>query len=103
MSMRKVLLCLLACSWAFLGSSCGAGTAALVGLLSRKGASKAASAPTVVSDVHPVQGPVGFKTSPLSFSFRLTDAESDPADVEVLYLLPGESPVLVLVAGGDER
>jgi hypothetical protein len=90
---------LLICST--LGSiSCGGATGALIAFLSSGKPSAGGASPGLVSDVRPVASSLGFKTSPLSFAFRLTDSESSPAEVEVLYTLPGAAgPVPVLLSG----
>jgi hypothetical protein len=79
-------------------ASCGSGTLAIFG--SGGGGGGGGNAPTVVSDVLVGADATDAKVSPLSFSFKLTDAESNPVDVDVLYTPPGGgTPVPLLLTG----
>ena len=79
-------------------ASCGSGTLAILG---GSGGGGGGNAPTVVGDVLVGNGPADAKTSPVAFSFELTDAESNHASVDVFYEPPGGgAPVPVALSGG---
>ena len=79
-------------------ASCGSGTLAILGSGSGGGGG---NAPTVVGDVVVGSNATDAKTSPVTFSFELTDAESNPASVDVFYEPPGGGPpVPITPAGG---
>jgi hypothetical protein len=78
-------------------ASCGSGTLAILG----SGGGGGGNAPTVVSDVVVGSDATDAKTSPVQFSFELTDAESNPASVDVFYEPPGGgAPVPITPVGG---
>ncbi len=81
-------------------ASCGSGTLAIVSGGSGGGGG---NAPTVVGDVLVGSSPTDAKTSPVQFSFVLTDAESNPASVDVFYEPPGGGPAVpvALYGGGS--
>src|SRR5262245_60970566 len=87
--------------YACLASGCGAGVvgAVLSGLhKSKGGGGTAANAPPTVSGIT-----LSLKRSPGEISFVLTDPESDPLDVEILYSLgSGGGAVPVLMTGPDQ-
>jgi hypothetical protein len=94
-TLRSIVLAL---SAAILGA-CGSGTLAILG--GSGGGGGSGNAPTVVSDVVVGSSSTDAKASPVAFSFRLTDAESNHADVDVFYVPPGGGPpVPVALAGG---
>jgi hypothetical protein len=77
--------------------ACGSGTLAIFG---GGGGGGGGNAPPVVGDVLVGADPTDAKTSPVTFTFKITDAESSPVDIDVLYVPPGGGPpVPVLLAG----
>ena len=79
-------------------SACGSGTLSILG--SGGGGGGGGGSPTVVGDVLVGADATDAKTSPVEFSFRLTDADSSVADVDVLYTPPGGgAPAAVLLTG----
>src|SRR5689334_13441596 len=92
----RLASCLLLTAWA---SGCGGLTAALGALGGGGGGSGNSDTPTTVGDLVIGSDAQDAKVSPLTFSFRLTDAQSDPADVSVLYVPPSGTPVPAVLAG----
>jgi len=80
-------------------ASCGSGTLAIFGSI--VGGDDGNHAPPLVSDVLVGADAADARTSPVSFSFRLTDAESNPIDVDVFYLPPGGGAEAPLVLTGN--
>src|SRR6185295_10866048 len=84
----------MACS----ATSCGWGSMAIFQSGSGNGGN--GNAPTVASDLTIGDSPADLKSSPVLVSFRLTDAESDPVDVAVVYESPsGGLQVPMLLVG----
>src|SRR5690349_13638025 len=84
--------------------SCGSGAAALVvGAGGGGGGSGPApsNTPIVVSDLSLGGAPSSTKVSPLTFQFRLTDAESNDASIEIEYQAPGGGPLLAAALVGS--
>ncbi len=79
-------------------ASCGSGTLAILG---GGGGGGGGNAPSVVSDVLVGADATDAKVSPVSFSFKLTDAESNPVDVDVLYTPPGGGASIPLLLTGS--
>ena len=74
------------------GTACGSGTAAIATLIGG-GGGKASNQPILVSDVQIDPAPGNGRAAPISFSFRLTDRESDRASmVEILVVPPDGGP-----------
>ena len=91
----------MALSAGLLLAACGSGTAALAGSSGSSGGSTAPQqTPTVLSDLAVGSDPDDLRTSPVEVRFRLTDAESDAADLELGYVPPGGgAPVALALTG----
>ncbi len=72
-------------------TSCGSGTAALFGLDGDSNSKSILAAP-IVSDVTLGAVPDDGRVPPVTFTFRLTDANSRPTGVSIYYVPPGAAP-----------
>jgi hypothetical protein len=78
-------------------ASCGGLTAALGAL--GGGGGHGSDSPTTVGDLTVGSDAQDAKVSPITFSFRLTNAQAVPADVQVLYVPPSGAPVAATLVG----
>jgi hypothetical protein len=96
-SRSSTLACLLVASQA---ASCGGLTAALGAIGGGGGGGGGTgNTPTTIGDLTIGSDALDSKVSPLSFSFRLTDAQSDSADISVLYVPQSGAPVAATLVG----
>ncbi len=96
MSRRHLIRTICIALGSFVLGSCGSGSLTIFG----GGGGGGGGSPTVVSDVLVGADATDAKTSPVTFTFRLTDADSNVVDVDVLYTPPGGgAPVPVLLTG----
>jgi hypothetical protein len=81
-----------------LPSGCGGAIAAL-GAIGGGGGGHGGNTPTTIGDLSVGTDAADLKATPVSFSFRLTDAQSDPANIAVFYVPPSGSPVAATLVG----
>lgn len=79
---------------------CYAGTVGMIlGISSLDDSGGSGNSPTVVSGVRVTDA----RRSPAAIHFVLTDRESDPAEVEIVFLTPGSSRPLPVLLTGDQE
>jgi hypothetical protein len=65
------------------------------------GGGQGTNTPTTVGDLAVGANAADLKVTPITFSFRLTDAQSDPASVTVFYIPPGGTPLSAQLVGNQ--